>query len=106
MTRRLAAVLGVPERDAAVLARRARADLGPLGYWVRCAAFAAAASRPGQRLLPARVRRKALGSLLRRMLVTSADALGYLGLRPLPRGARAGRGLVATLSEHGDRSDA
>jgi len=80
--RLLERVLGLSAQEAELVVFRARRELGGPAYVVRCAAFAVASSGAG-RLLPERVRRKALGSLLGTMLVSSSDALGYVGVIPL-----------------------
>jgi len=75
-------VLGLSPDESELLTVRARRELSGPAYALRCAAFVLASSAAG-RPLPERLRRKALGSLLGKMLVSSSDALGYVGVIPL-----------------------
>lgn len=80
-----AARLGLEPHEAAVLLAAMRAAVGRRSYALRAAAFAVATSGPA-RLLPWRLRRRALVAFLRSLLESPAALNLYAGRRPWPAG--------------------
>jgi hypothetical protein len=89
----LAGVIGVPLATASAMTRAAQGRLGAAEWDLHCGAFVAASTWPGQWALPDSVRRKAIRSMVDRLIVDTGDGLGYAGLRDFPSG-RTCAGLV------------
>jgi hypothetical protein len=89
----LASVLGIPVATAAALTADAKQRTGGAAWQVRRAAFVAATTAPGRWVLPASTRQHARHSMVDKLIVTPADGLDYLGLRP-PAPGQACQGLV------------
>lgn len=73
--------LGLDRQEAATLLGAMRARVGARQFAVRLAAFHVAAG-PGGRLLPIRVRRRALAGLVGPLLEPPAALNAYAGTRP------------------------
>ena len=77
--------LGMETELATELAVSAREHLGPARYVVRATAFAIAAQRPLDRLVPRRLKRMALVGFVRPLLRDVPDRLAYaLGRASVP----------------------
>jgi hypothetical protein len=77
----VAGVLGISTAAAQVLLDGARETLGSERYRVHAAAFLAATTFPGEQVLPADVRERAVERFIGNMLFTQIDRLIALGLQ-------------------------
>lgn len=76
----LRAALGLDAGDLRVLAALAQARGGRARYWSRSLACAVALSRPGERWIPYRQRRRAVNALLDLVFRDPAELMLYAGL--------------------------
>jgi hypothetical protein len=83
----LANVLGISTAAATELAATAREELGTAVYDATAAAFVAATTFPGERILPRAAREEAIETLVFAAIRNSADNLVAIGLRPTLGGA-------------------
>jgi hypothetical protein len=89
----LAGVLGVPVATATAMSRAARARSGGADWDLHGSAFVTATTWPGRWVLPRSLREKAIRAMVDRLIVTTGDGLGYVGLQKFPSG-RACTGLL------------
>jgi hypothetical protein len=89
----LAGVIGVPVATASAMTRAAQTRFGGADWDLHAGAFVAATTWPGQWALPDSVRRKAIRSMVERLILDIGDGIGYAGLRAFPAG-RPCAGLV------------
>jgi len=77
LTRRAQQLLGLTRPEAELLTSRARARLGRRGYLLRWAAFALATTPVARRVIPARLRVRAIRPLLYGLLPSPSENLFY-----------------------------
>lgn len=90
--RRVACVLGVDRRRAALMLAATRERLPAASYWMRAGSFTAMSSAPAA-MLPARIRERPLRALVGKLLERPGDVLFYLGDIEAPQDGPC-RGLV------------
>jgi hypothetical protein len=81
LARRLSATTGAPPHVSRALLDLAARRAGAADYAARSAAFLLATSAAGRRLLPERLRRRAVAALLHQLFRDPAELLFFYGLR-------------------------
>jgi hypothetical protein len=80
---RLQRVLGLSRAEAELLARRAQMRIGKRGFRIRAFAFTLATAPVLRRLIPGRLRLRAITPLLHALLPGPSENLLYARARPL-----------------------